>query len=215
MQISVFDLDHTLLKVNSSFRFGLYLFHQKFMSLNTFTRCLILYFRHKYCHLSLSQLHQNVFALLFSGRSNDEINNHVQQFLTVHFDALVRNSVIQRLQHARERGDHLVILSNSPSFLVKPIARLLNVDHWMATQYFEDKDRNLQKISSFFEGEDKAHYIHLLAQRLNIPLTSFVMYSDSHLDLPALYIVGEAVGVAPDKELKKICIQKGWEVIYE
>jgi len=213
MQISVFDLDHTLLKVNSSFKFGIYLYHQNLMSLNTLLKCLMTCFRHKYLQLPLEKLHHDVFDLFFKGKSSDEIQQQVQEFLRVSFDALVRDSVIERLRLARKRGDYLVISSNSPSFIVQPIAQLLQVDEWLATEYSEDENHCLNAILFLCQGEDKANHLRALATRINIPLTSFTMYSDSHLDLPAMLTAGTAVGVSPNKKLTKICHQRGWEIL--
>jgi len=213
MQITVFDLDHTLLKVNSSFKFGTYLFRQNFMSLNILLKCLMTYFRHKYCQLTVNQLQQTIFTLLFKKRSSLEIQQHADLFLKFQFDSLIRCSALQRLEAARQRGDYLVILSTSPSFLVEPLAKLFKVDEWLATVYTEDNERCLSEISFLCLGEDKARYIKRLSVRLNIPLSSFTMYSDSHLDLPALDIAGKAVAVAPDRKLKKVCKQKEWEIL--
>jgi len=213
MKISVFDLDHTLLKVNSSSEFGIYLFRQKIISLSTLSMCLMNYFFHKFCNLSIKKLHKNIFAILFNGKSSSEINCQVTRFLNLKFTSFIRHSALQRLQIARQRGDYLVILSSSPNFLVEPIARLFGVNEWVATQYCENESKDLSYISSFCQGEDKADFVKLLSARFDIPLTAFTMYSDSYLDLPAMLIVGQAVGVSPDRKLKKICFQKGWEIL--
>lgn len=213
MQVSIFDLDHTLLRVNSSFAFGLYLYRQKFMSLSTLMRCLMNYMRHKYGDLSIRSLHQKIFSILFNNKSSTEIQLHVEKFLKLNFNDIGNDPAIKRLEEARQRGDYLVILSASPNFLVKPIAQLFYVNEWEATNYSENSNSDLSSISSICEGEDKASYIKLLADRLDISLSYFTMYSDSYLDLPAMNIVGKAIGVSPDRKLRKICKRNGWEIL--
>jgi phosphoserine phosphatase len=63
------------------------------------------------------------------------------------------------------------------------------------------------------EGQNKADYLKGLIQQLNMDRTAITVYSDSYLDLPLLNMAGRAIGVGPDHRLKRICLQKGWEIL--
>ncbi|MFI5343513.1 MAG: HAD family hydrolase [Chlamydiales bacterium] len=213
MQISVFDLDHTLLKVNSSYQFGLYLYRNKILSAASLLLCLSHYACHKWFGLSLEKLHGHVFNAFFRGRSLCEIQQWAHDFIQRELDLLIYAPAIQRLHLARQQGDYTVILSSSPDFLVGPIAHHFEVSDWRATQYTEDSEGKLASLSHIVEGKDKARYVKALANRLGIALSSVTVYSDSYLDLPVLEIAGKAVGVSPDKSLKKVCQANEWEIL--
>lgn len=213
MQISVFDLDHTLLKVNSSYQFGIYLYRNNFLSAASLLRCLSYYACHKWVGLSLEALHDHVFNAFFKDRSLREIQHRAHDFIQRELDLLIYAPAMHRLHLARQQGDYTVILSSSPDFLVGPIAHHFEVSDWRATQYLEDSQGKLESISHIVEGKDKAHYVKALANRLGIALSSVTVYSDSHLDLPVMEIAGKAVGVSPDKSLKKICQANEWEIL--
>ena len=126
--------------------------------------------------------------------------------------SLVYEPVRRRLQEAQDAGHHVLLLSSSPDFLVGEIARRLSVERWKSTTY-EVNEGVYSKISHVMGGEEKALYVSGLAKELSIPLNSVTVYSDSSLDLPLLTLAGKAVCVAPNEQLKRICMEKGWEII--
>ena len=213
MRLIVFDLDHTLIKANSSFRFGSYLYRQKYFSFWNLLASLSDYVRHKWCGMSLQALHDSSFSRLFKGRPLADIRTYVSHFLSENLASLLYEPVWQRLKAAQEAGHRVLILSSSPDFLVGEIANRLSVDLWKATSYEVSRLGEFSVISQVMGGEGKARYVSDLAERLSIPLSSVTTYSDSLLDLPLLTIAGEAVCVRPNDALKRICKRNGWEII--
>jgi HAD superfamily hydrolase (TIGR01490 family) len=212
-RLIVFDLDHTLLIANSSFRFGFYLYRQNFFSFWILILCLCDYARHKWWGMSIQDLHTKAFERLFKGCALEDILQHVDKFLTKDLNSMLYAPAVRRLKDAQERGDRVIILSSSPDFLVGEIAQRLGVKLWKATHYQEDENGMLIMISHVMEGEDKANYVQVLAEQFLIPLSSITVYSDSYLDLPVLKIAGQAIGVVPDYRLKRVCLQNGWEIL--
>lgn len=212
MRLVVFDLDHTLLTANSSFRFGLYLYRQKYFSFWKLLSCLSDYVRHKWLGMSIQTLHVRSFLRLFKGRMAAEIGLLVTKFLKEHLPSLLSAPVLRRLHEAQSRGDYLLILSSSPDFLVGEIAKFLQVDHWKGTAYQMGRGKFVA-LSQIIEGETKAQYLKELLHHLALPLSQLTVYSDSYLDLPILKMAGEAIGVRPDFQLRKICLQNSWEIL--
>lgn len=210
--LSVFDLDHTLLTVNSSFRFGVHLYQKSLMSKWTFCRCLFYYTRHKWLGLSLHQLHQNIFRLLFKGRTQKSVEEEVGEFLKASLPEFFYAPALHRLEEARRQGQFIVILSSSPDFLVGPIARQLNVQEYKSTVYEVNAEGSFDHVD-VFQGIDKADYVRDLQGRLNVSTECITVYSDSYLDLPVLKLAGKAIGVIPDHDLRRICNLNGWEII--
>lgn len=183
------------------------------MSFFTLLICLANYACHKGLGLSVKKIHQNIFKTLFYGRSLGEIQQQVSTFLDKELESLIYGPAQKRLLLAQKKGHRTIILSSSPDFLVAPIAHRLGVSDWKATQFSTNKNGYLKHISYLFEGEDKAKYMQQLAEKFDQPLSCMTFYSDSLLDLPAMKIAGKAVGVSPDRKLKKICQLNGWEIL--
>lgn len=211
--LSVFDLDHTLLTANSSYRFGTYLYRAQFLSKIDLIYCLGYYARHKYLGMSVHSLHDKIFKQLFQGKSQSEIDLYAAHFLEQELKSMISEPISQRLAEAKGSEHYVVILSSSPDFLVKPIAEYLGTHEWQATVYGNDHRGTFTHIISVLDGKDKAAYILELAQRLRILPASVTAYSDSDLDVPMLAIAGRAIGVRPNSKLRRICLKNGWEII--
>jgi len=208
--ITAFDLDNTLLKDNSSFKFGLYLCkkgHLPFSSLLFILGC-----RLRFCmgFISLEKLHVIAFYRLFFGLSESLVKRLAQEFLVLHFESLIYLPAFKKLREAQQIGHLTVLLSSSPDFLVEPIAQKLNISIWDSTRYKSDGSHQFSRISQIMLGDKKALFIKELRQRLQLHVCA---YSDSHHDLPFLLAAESAVGVNPDRKLRAICKSSQWSII--
>lgn len=212
-KISLFDLDHTLLSANCSFLFGSYLYKQKIFSTFTMIKLVGYYSFHRLRFLSLQELHQNIFKQIFLGRKADSIKQFVKPFIEQNLKNHLYAPAINRLQSAKENNHFVSILSNSPDFLVEPVAAFLGVDDWKATVYEVNEEGKFSEISSFFQGENKAEYLSCVTKRFSLAKEHVIAYSDSFLDLSFLRAAGTAVAVNPDRKLKCVSRKNNWEII--
>ncbi|MBA2369182.1 MAG: HAD-IB family phosphatase [Candidatus Protochlamydia sp.] len=213
MRLNVFDLDHTLLKENCSYRFGAYLYKQGALSFFSVLACLCYYARHKLLHMSLQKTHQKIFNRLFKGRSFHKIQQYADAFIKESLADLYYPPVLKRLSEAIKKGDYTLILSSSPDFLVERIARDLGTTNWHGTIYEVDEQGFFSHISHVIDGHEKVEVVKRLACKMDLDPCLMVAYSDSYLDLPILKIAGTAIGVKPDYQLKRVCQNLGWEII--
>ena len=211
--ISLFDLDHTLFTVNCSFLFGQYLYKKKLFSSFVMLKITSSYFLHKLGFLTLQQLHKNIFKEIFYGRKLISITQHIKPFIHQNLKKLQYDPAIKKLKKAKKHHHFVVILSNSPDFLVGPIADFLGVDDWKATTYEIEAQGTFSKISNFIEAKEKADYLKSEAHRFNIAKENVIAYSDSYLDLSFLKEAGKPIAVNPDRKLRKYSIKNNWEII--
>ena len=61
-------------------------------------------------------------------------------------------------------------------------------------------------------GQAKAAAVRALAAREGLDLRRCTAYSDSVNDVPMLSVVGTAVAVNPDAELRDIARRRGWQI---
>lgn len=214
LKLHVFDLDHTLLNGNCSFRFGFYLYKEKFFSLSKSIIALIHYFRHKYLGMSLEKLHQKIFDVIFKDQSLEVVQRHVENFLHKNFLAMLNLGVVKYMREAQANGDFVYILSSSPDFLVKPIASRLGVLLAVGTTYQIDSKNSFTALDCVLSGQQKANFVQNLMFQNCLGPSSLVVYSDSYHDLPLLNLAGEVVVVRPDSQLKRISKKNGWKILF-
>ncbi|MGH3695639.1 MAG: HAD family hydrolase [Pseudonocardiaceae bacterium] len=67
-------------------------------------------------------------------------------------------------------------------------------------------------VGEILHGGAKAQAIHELAAQEGLDLQRCTAYSDSANDIPMLSVVGRAVAVNPDPELRETAQERGWEI---
>lgn len=213
MNLSAFDLDYTLLSVNSSYEFGKFLYKKGILTFKTRFYCLRAYTSYHLFKMPLKTLHETVFVTLLKGREVATFEDEVEPFLDAYFEKMLFEPAVSRLKKAQEEGHEILLLSNSPQFLVGPIAERLGITQWSSTYYEIDHEKKISQISLLMEGHCKAELLSKHAIEKNIPIIQVTAYSDSYDDIEFLKSAGKAVGVNPDRRLRRLCLQNGWEII--
>ena len=209
----VYDLDHTLLNINSSFSFGIFLYRKKVLSFLKMLKLLYFYILHKLGIIQPAKLHIKAGKCFFQGQSIKTISLLVSEFLDLRLNQVLNPIVIEQFKKERNAGAYMVILSNSPGFIVSQIASRLKVNDWGATEYLVDSQGNISGVGTFMDGENKARYLNALMGRFKIEASRITAYTDSYLDLPMLYKAGNPVAVNPDYKLRRVCQLNCWKVL--
>lgn len=211
--LAVFDLDKTLVVDNCSFAFCRYLVSKKILPFSSLLCASFYYIRHTFLGMGLVDLHNRAFSTLLKGHSLPTLETQVEPFLKEYLPLKAYFPALSQLQLAQQLGHHTLILSNSPSFLVRKIAEHLHVDEWCSTEYAIDKEKNLCHIAFMMQGEEKAFVVKKTAERLSIPVENITAYSDSFFDLPLLLSAGVPVAVNPDLKLRRFAHAHNWSIL--
>ncbi|MGK2882936.1 MAG: HAD family hydrolase [Mycobacterium sp.] len=67
-------------------------------------------------------------------------------------------------------------------------------------------------VGDILHGVGKAHAVRALAIREGLNLRRCTAYSDSFNDVPMLSLVGTAVAINPDADLRDLARERGWEI---
>ena len=213
VNLIIFDLDKTLVVTNTSFAFCKYLYRRKILSLGRMFLALFYSVKYHLFKLSLEDLHRQVFKRMLKGFSLDLLEKEALLFFPEFIKKSLYFPVVSALRLAQQLGHYTVILSNSPAFLVGPIANFFAVDEWGATIYHVDKDRCLCNIAELMEGTKKAQETLKIANRLGLTRESITIYTDSYHDLPLLLEAGESIVVNPDAKLLQIAKKHHWRIL--
>ena len=211
--LTVFDLDRTLIKTNSSFRFCSQLVRARILPISAFFYAWLCCARWQWLNLSLAELHHRVFDKILKGLSFQKLQVQAGEFVKTKLPCLWNKTVLHYLNEAQKRGENILILSSSPTFLVRAIGRYLGVDEAHGTDYEVDERGMLKSIVFLMEGKDKAAFVSEFAAKKGISLDAVTAFSDSFLDLPLLLKVGNPVAVNPDRRLQRLCKQKRWRIV--
>jgi HAD superfamily hydrolase (TIGR01490 family) len=212
-KLSAFDLDHTLITVNSAFDFALFLFKRRALRLREIIYILNCYGRHKLAGMTIEMLHQKIFKRIFAGRYLREFEQAMEDYQALGLERHFYHPAYRRLRMAQESGHEVAIISSSTQFVVQPFAERLGVEQIYTTEYHADEEGRMSHMQRLIRGQDKAQILHRLAYEYGLSKPHLVAYSDSYEDLPFLESAGTAVAVCPDRRLRRIAQARRWEII--
>jgi len=151
-------------------------------------------------------------AKLTEGWEVDKIKKVVNEVLEEVISPLIYAEALE-LIHDHNAASRLVcIVSSSPEEIVEPLARMLRINHFIASRTRIVNGKYTGEIDFYAYGPHKPTAIKELAAELDIDLDNSFAYTDSITDLPMLETVGNPVVVNPDRELRKIAVEREWRI---
>jgi len=118
-----------------------------------------------------------------------------------------REDVIDRLIKHREGGAKVYIASSVVEPFIEPFAKRIGAQ--VSGTPVEIKDGRLRMVGELISNEKK---IEQVLSRLGVDKIDFA-YGDTSLDIPLLEHAEHPVAVYPDAKLKKVALEKNWEII--
>ena len=112
-----------------------------------------------------------------------------------------------------DAGQRVWLVTATPLELAAIIARRLGLTGALGTvAEHDDGVYTGRLVGELLHGSAKAHAVRALAAREGLDLRRCSAYSDSINDAPMLSVVGTAVAVNPDAELRALARRNGWEI---
>jgi HAD superfamily hydrolase (TIGR01490 family) len=210
---ALFDMDHTLIWVNSGHSS---IVLAKRMGLVSSSQLLTGIYKILLYRLSLLNINEwyetNISTL--KGLSIEDMDS----FADLWFNTMVKKHLykegLELINEHRRKGHRLAIVSNGPEFFVRALARALDVPEIISTR-LEIKEGLLtgKLVKPLCYGEGKLRYTLSWAEENDIDLGSSYFYTDSNFDLPVMRFVGHPVAVNPDFRLRRHARINGWPIL--
>lgn len=207
-----FDLDRTLVACNTGRLFLRDLRRRGEISLARAVRAMGWLARY---HLSLIDLDAMAHKILqgLQGWSEAEFAERCDRLVEKEVLPLLQPAALRKIDEHRRAGHVLAILSTSPTYMTRPVARILGVDHALSTQLEVESGRFTGRlVSPACFGAGKVHWAERFGRESSVDLDQSWFYTDSYSDLPMLERVGHRVIVNPDPRLRRAARQRGWAV---
>jgi HAD superfamily hydrolase (TIGR01490 family) len=207
-----FDVDHTLLAVNSAYLWMRYQRRTGQMSLVRMLRTTSWLLRYR---LSLIDL-EAVTRRAVRGQAGIRVAT-VAAEVRAWFDAEIVRWICPegqaRVEQHREDGHVLALLSSGTRFSVEPLAERLGIEHVICTR-LEEQDGLFtgRHHPPACAGPGKVILAERFAAEHDIDLSRSYFYTDSFSDLPMLERVGRPQVISPDPRLDRHARKRGWPI---
>ena len=217
MNLTLFDLDNTLLSCDSDYEWGQFLVDRGVLRREEYEAQNAAFYEqykagtldiHEFLGFALRPLAEHAPADLESWHA-DFMATRIRPAITQSAKKLVRDHLAA--------GDLCAVITATNSFVTGPIAREFGIPHLVATEPERAAGRFTGRVAGvpcFREGKITRLDAWLAAQGRRLrefPASTF--YSDSHNDLPLLERVTRPVAVDPDEKLAAEAARRGWQVL--
>jgi len=214
MSLAIFDLDNTLIGGDSDFLWGEFIGEEGIVDANAYRK------KNEYFYQQYDLGTLDIYAWLefclepLTRYSMTELQELHHRFMIQKIEPILLDKAQNCINRHKERGDTVLVITASTSFVTAPIVKKYGINHLLATEPEIKAGRytgGVSGIPCFQSG--KVDKLMPWLQKNEETLTGSTFYSDSHNDLPLLELVDNPMAVNADKILTQIAEKKGWEVL--
>ena len=129
----------------------------------------------------------------------------------------IKPQAMKLLQDHQAAGDHVMIVTATNEFVTRPIAQAFGVQELIAVELARDSKGwitgEISGVPSFKEGKELRVEQWLSAHQKTWQDVQITFYSDSINDLPLLERAQIPVAVNPDTRLRQLATDRGWRIL--
>lgn len=218
MRLTLFDLDGTLLPIDSDHAFGEFQVRIGWADEAHHRRENDRFFREYQAGCLDVHAYIDFATAAWRGREPHDIERMSARFMQEVIAPALRPEAHALVERHRQRGDELAIVTATNDFITAPIAAAFGVPTLLATELERDPQG---RITGRISGtpalrEGKIQRLTDWLARCGRRLADFeevTFYSDSTNDLPLLERVQVPVATNPAEALERIARQRGWRIL--
>ena len=216
-RLALFDLDHTLLPLDSDYEWGEFTIRLGWCDASEFKRRNAEYFAHY--RAGTLDIHDYVrFATQAIREKGPQAAAQAHaQFMQEVIRPAVRPQALELVQRHRQEGAQLLIVTATNDFVTGPIAQLFGVDELIAVELERDGRGQLTGeivgTPSARDGKVRRMEQWLSRRRLDWSQVETTFYTDSFNDLALLEQVSHPVATNPDDRLRSVAQERGWPIV--
>lgn len=218
MNLTLFDLDYTLLPLDSDFEWGQFLARIGAVDSNEFTRRNAEFYA-QYEAGTLDPLAYLEFAFGTLARfPRRQLDAWHGQFMEEVINPAIRPAARELVKRHQDTGDLVAIITATNHFVTAPIAKAFGIEHLIAAEPDVTSDGQItgrfSGIPSYGEGKviNTKNWLSSIGKSLqSFERTTF--YSDSQNDIPLLNLVTHPVATNPNAKLSAHAKAHDWPII--
>lgn len=218
MNIAIFDLDHTLLPLDSDYEWGQFLVRIGAVDGAAFAKRNADFYV-QYEAGTLDPVEYLEFALgTLAQFPRKQLNDWHQQFMADVIQPAILPAALDLVSKHQDADDLVLIVTATNRFVTGPIAQALGVTNLIAAEPELTADGEItgKLLGIPTSGEGKITHTQTWLAAMGKSLDSFersYFYSDSQNDIPLLSVVTHPIATNPNARLKAHAELHGWPIL--
>lgn len=218
MRLALFDLDGTLLPIDSDHAFGEFMVHVGWADEAEHRRRNDAFYLDYQAGCLDMDAYIDFATASWRERPDAQALEMRQRFMREVIEPALRPAARELVDAHRRRGDVMAIVTATNEFITRPIAEALGIPTLIATELERDDDGRftgrILGVPSLREGKIQRVRQWLAQQGLRLEdCDEVAFYGDSTNDLPLLEVVSRPVATNPVPALEAIARARGWDVL--
>ncbi|MFM8588615.1 MAG: HAD family hydrolase [Limnohabitans sp.] len=217
MKLALFDLDHTLLPIDSDHSWGEFTIALGWMDADSFRQRNDAFYAQY--QAGTLDIHEYVRFATASAcqRGPGEARQAHCRFMDEVIRPSIRPQALDLVRRHQDAGDTVLIVTATNEFVTRPIAEAFGVSELIAVELEQDTQGwitgEIRGTPSFREGKVVRVGQWLAAKDLSWDDVHMTFYSDSMNDLPLLEKAQSPVATNPDARLRQWALGRGWPIL--
>ena len=217
MNLALFDLDHTLLPIDSDYAWG------EFTNRIGWTDPVLFKAKNDQFYADYLagalDIHDYVRFATESVRLRgpEAAAKAHAQFMKEIILPQIKPQALDLVKTHQAAGDHVMIVTATNEFVTRPIAQAFGVQELIAVELARDSEGwitgEISGVPSFKGGKVLRVEQWLSVHQKNWQDVQITFYSDSINDLPLLQQAQIPVAVNPDTRLRQLATDRGWRIL--
>jgi len=211
--LAAFDLDKTVLSVNSSKLVVQESRKMNLMSRKDYRQAIYYSLIYKF---DLKDANEIVVAMMqwLRGLKESEVSLLAEKHAVPVMLSLIRPEIISEIDFHRKNNARIIMLSSALPYLCNPVARHLGMDDIVCSR-IEVRDGLFtgRSTGKLVFGPEKAVRMRQYCSENNFSLDTAWYYGDAYTDRFVMQAVGNPVAVKPEIKLGWLAKRKGWRRI--
>ncbi len=221
VNLTLFDLDHTLLPLDSDYAWGEFTTQIGWTDPVLFKQRNDEFFaQYKLGKLNIADYVRFATAAIKEQGATNSIAKHAD-FMSTIIKPAIKTVATELIEKHRTAGDQLVVVTATNEFVTRPIVDALGIQDLIAVQLERDDSPNgtgwitgeIKGVPSAHEGKVTRVEAWLAAHELSWNQVYSTFYTDSINDIALLEKVNVPVATNPDARLRAVAQQRGWQIL--
>jgi HAD superfamily hydrolase (TIGR01490 family) len=218
VNLTLFDLDGTLLPKDSDHAFGEFIISLGWADFDTYRRRNDAFYDDYLAGRLDIAAYVDFATAAWRNRGADALAAATARFLDDVVRPMLQPEALALVQQHQRAGDVVAIVTATIDFVTRPIAGLLGVDELIATELARDTDGRVTGailgVPAFRAGKITRVQQWLAWRGLSFDdFERSTFYSDSTNDLPLLERVSHPVATNPGPALERVARERGWPIL--
>lgn len=212
MKAAFFDMDNTLLRVDSGMSWTRFLYERGELPASMVAKAVYWSTLYKLAVLDMETVFTKL-CLDLRGDLEHEMISKCDVWFRAHVEPAIAPAARVAVEHHRQAGHLVVLATGSTCYAARPVAKGVGIEHVLSSELEVDPAGAFTgRASALCFGHHKVTLAEAWAARHGVDLAQSYFYSDSYNDLPMLSRVGTAIAVNPDTRLLRHARRSGWAV---